>query len=638
MSIREHSRKSVTLITGISLLFGDFFVPLQLMKRASYIFLIVLMLAACGGWRDGQRLLDRADSLLYGQPDSALRLLDSITEDDQERMSEAQLMRYHLLRADAQNKCFVPFTTDSVMKEVAHYYERKGTPNEQMRAYYLLGRAYYDMGETPMALKYFHEAADCADTTQTDCDFKLLSRVHGQMGRLFLDQDALRSALEEFENAKTFSLRCHDSLSYLSFCNQKSPILDKLNLPDSAINNSLTVSKCFLSSGHTSLAANAIGNVIGTMVRQNRLKEAKEAIRLYEEKSGLFDSVQNISKGKEIYYYVKGNYYIASKHPDSSLYCFRKLIDKATSFNHLECGYLGLSRVYEMTGKIDSALKYSKLAYSYNDSSHRKKITEYYTRNQNSYKYSRQQKLAEQKGHEAINVRYYWGISSLVLLAVIVFAVFQIARNSRKTHLMQKKLKSSYSELNKQTSEYNQLLIEKNIVLGSLQEMQKAQVNMKEEYIKIEKAYKTLETTKQSEIIEKEILISILETKLGQKSTSQVNDRLAKATIVQELHKQERGTSPSMTSDQWKALKTSVDEIIPHLSVLIEEKYPSISREELQIVYLTKVGFKSGQSMRLLERTGATAYSMKKGRLVKKLFGLNEDGAKLFNTLIANFG
>ena len=233
----------MTLITGISLLFGDFFVPLQLMKRASYIFLIVLMLAACGGWRDGQRLLDRADSLLYGQPDSALRLLDSITEDDQERMSEAQLMRYHLLRADAQNKCFVPFTTDSVMKEVAHYYERKGTPNEQMRAYYLLGRAYYDMGETPMALKYFHEAADCADTTQTDCDFKLLSRVHGQMGRLFLDQDALRSALEEFENAKTFSLRCHDSLSYLSFCNQKSPILDKLNLPDSAINNSLTVIK-----------------------------------------------------------------------------------------------------------------------------------------------------------------------------------------------------------------------------------------------------------------------------------------------------------------------------------------------------------------------------------------------------------
>ena len=56
------------------MLFGDFFVPLQLMKRASYIFLIVLM-------------------------------------------------RYHLLRADAQNKCFVPFTTDSVMKEVAHYYE-----------------------------------------------------------------------------------------------------------------------------------------------------------------------------------------------------------------------------------------------------------------------------------------------------------------------------------------------------------------------------------------------------------------------------------------------------------------------------------------------------------------------------------
>ena len=174
------------------------------MRKVSYIFLLALLLAACGGWRDGDRLLSEADGLLYSHPDSAQRLLDSIPDGDLARMSQSQRMRYELLRADAQNKRYVKFTTDSVLKEVVEYYDRKGTANERMRANYLLGRAYYDMGETPMALKYYHEAADQADTTQIDCDYKLLSRVHGQMGRIFLDCCSPQNSIDEYKYSITW--------------------------------------------------------------------------------------------------------------------------------------------------------------------------------------------------------------------------------------------------------------------------------------------------------------------------------------------------------------------------------------------------------------------------------------------------
>jgi lipopolysaccharide biosynthesis regulator YciM len=87
-------------------------------------------------------------------------------------------MYYHLLLADAMNKAYVDMTTDSILKEVADYYDRHGSTNEQMRAHYLLGCAYRDMGEAPMALQCYQDAVDKADTTDTECDFSLLSRLH----------------------------------------------------------------------------------------------------------------------------------------------------------------------------------------------------------------------------------------------------------------------------------------------------------------------------------------------------------------------------------------------------------------------------------------------------------------------------
>ena len=82
-------------------------------------FLLSLLLVACGKSEDLERVLGTADSLITVSPDSAFHYLEAYSTLKPEG-SRSQRMRYELLRATAQNKAYVDFTTDSVMKQVAN--------------------------------------------------------------------------------------------------------------------------------------------------------------------------------------------------------------------------------------------------------------------------------------------------------------------------------------------------------------------------------------------------------------------------------------------------------------------------------------------------------------------------------------
>ena len=94
-------------------------------------------------------------------------------------------MQERLHQLNAFNKADSIFRSTDEAQALVDYFEDHGTPNEQMLAYYLLGRAYHDLHEAPMALKYFQIASERADTTATDCDYAQLSRVYGQMSSVF---------------------------------------------------------------------------------------------------------------------------------------------------------------------------------------------------------------------------------------------------------------------------------------------------------------------------------------------------------------------------------------------------------------------------------------------------------------------
>ena len=182
------------------------------------IVVLAMMLFACTSSQH-RAVLDSADSLMNARPDSALTLLNALLPDTN-AMSKRDLMRFHLLRTNAQNKCDTVFTARhaTLMHRVCDYYDHKASPfwgdergASRMLAHYLLGRCYDDMGEAPAALQEFHNAADAADTAKTDCDKSLLLRIYGQTASIFIKQEAPLAALEEMRNAEctTISWKYH---------------------------------------------------------------------------------------------------------------------------------------------------------------------------------------------------------------------------------------------------------------------------------------------------------------------------------------------------------------------------------------------------------------------------------------------
>ena len=89
-------------------------------------------------------------------------------------------MRQGLDSINMVNRSGKPFTVADVEPYV-QFFDKHGEPNDRLLAYYLLGRAYYDHGEAPMALQCYYDAIEKADTTDKDCDYAQLSRVYGQM-------------------------------------------------------------------------------------------------------------------------------------------------------------------------------------------------------------------------------------------------------------------------------------------------------------------------------------------------------------------------------------------------------------------------------------------------------------------------
>ena len=121
------------------------------MKKLTYIFLSLLVLAGCT------------------------------------TRQEYTTMRQGLNSINERNRNDESFTANDVQPYV-DFFDRHGEPNDRLLAHYLLGRAYHEQGEAPMALQCYQQAIECTDTLSEDCDFAQLSRVYAQMGELFYYQ------------------------------------------------------------------------------------------------------------------------------------------------------------------------------------------------------------------------------------------------------------------------------------------------------------------------------------------------------------------------------------------------------------------------------------------------------------------
>ena len=551
---------------------------------------------ACTGGGRMEAELSHIDSLTEADQSAAIARIDSITAASGGGMARSVRMRLALLRAKACNKLLLPLNRDSLLM-LDGYFTDHGTPNERMLAKYIIGCSYLDDNDAPRALEYFHEAASMADTTNMDCDWRTLQKVHVQSGLLLYNKDALHDADEEYKLAFKYAIKAKDTLNALLAIEQKTNIYMAEGKTDSLIKLRKKLYSLYMKNGYTENAAMSLGPIVVDLVKMGELDEAKRYLDNYERNSGLFDSLGNIEKGREIHYYIKGTYYLEAGKPDSAEYFFRKCASSTTELAVIQPAFKGLMRLYKQLNLPDSMAKYAELVNVLQDTVYNKDMMQHLQQMQAVYNYDRHVEMAEK---ESAYFKALGTAVALILLLVIIYMVGYIIRK-RKLRLREKhKLEQSIGEL--QNANHG---------LEAMNESQR-----KETRQIIDEKTKEIEQLRQ----EKQNLEKQFDCQPKQ-------PLFADEPIVRLLDENLRKAPNSMTSDEYHRLKELFTGFEP-----LSRWEKMMSSNEYQVCLLVKVGF-SPKDISILMGLSLSNISNIRKRLFEKMTG-RKGSAKDFDKFI----
>ena len=333
-----------------------------------------------------------------------------------------QEYRRVLDRAQAQNQNYDSITGIDSLLMAAKYYDRHGTDNEKVRAYYLLGCAYRDAGEAQNALEAFHQAAESADTTSADCDYGLLMRVHAQSSVLFKNQLLPYEMLDELRAQRRYALLAGDDRSAIIAIERGADAYNMLSMRDSFVNVQLRASDLYEQYGLHEEAAIALGPIIVELVERGDTARARRCIYRYEGAKSIFREGE-ILPHKAEYYYSKGRYCLAVGKTDSAEVYFRKLLKPGRTASQLEAGYRGMYLMFREKGRADSVAKYGDLQYRQASLALADKINDNIQQMQKLYNYSRfkqREKQTAERNEQQKNMILILVISVIALAIVAV--------------------------------------------------------------------------------------------------------------------------------------------------------------------------------------------------------------------------
>lgn len=569
------------------------------MKAFFIIALSSILVIGCSRNPKAEALLNSAEELTGQNPDSALRILDSI---DVENLTRKQQMRYYLVHASAQNKAYIPFTSDSIMKEVVEYYDSHGTPNEQMLANYLMGRIYTDMDNPMVALEYFHNAIERADTTSNDCDYKTLCRIYGQTADLFHMQLLPEYELRDEKLAVKYAWKAKDTLTALQFYEYLTGPYYRMNMKDSVIAISKTAHRLFLKYGYKERASTTWPPAIYAYLQKEQTTEAKSLIDDLIKNGGWTDSKGVFTDAHKSCYNFIGRYYAAINKLDSAEYCYREVLKIPLEMPNHEIPLKGLMAIYAKRNNSDSVAKYARMYCEYNDSSYMLLSTDKVRRMQAIYDYSHNQQIAAQKTVEA---EYYkiWISGLIVFILLATYIIYKVYTKQRK---------KKNNMLRKSQEEYNK----------TLQQYKKA----KKEYAQLQNNYKEYKEAKHNEVKKLQQTLSILN---GTDNTRNISNEecITETAIVKTLRQYATlGKLPS--NADWKEFYEIANKFIPDFIKVISLDEYGLAPREIEICLLIRLNFQTSEIRNLLDISSQHITNIRSS-INRKLF--NGKGAKDLN-------
>ncbi|MBQ3325362.1 MAG: hypothetical protein IJG81_11060 [Muribaculaceae bacterium] len=295
-----------------------------------------------------------ADTLMWTRPDSSLAILEAINRDSLQ--GEENQAYYALLLTQAQFRCNIPLTSDTLISKAVDYYSDNHNREHYTRSLLYKGGAFEDMNRPVDAMRYYKQAEENADTT----DYRNLAQLNMRMGMLYYNNYASNNLdLEKFEKA----------LYYYEMVNDKYNVMRSLLMSG----NVLRISN--------SKKANKYYDKAQTLATE--LKDTFNLYSIYVNKSILFlnDTSYQESKDNMIKAFALSPQFIENYHYSllSQAYARLGLVDSAVFYLYKDdiraftpydslMRYKALKDISIAKGDYSKANQYDRIYYHLSDS------------------------------------------------------------------------------------------------------------------------------------------------------------------------------------------------------------------------------------------------------------------------------
>lgn len=565
------------------------------MTQALFLILVLLGFCACGHKPYPQSLII-ADSLTNACPDSAITLLKNI-ENTLQTEPETTQMYYRLLCIKANDKAYIPHTSDSLILPVLHYYIEKGDEQHLPEAYYYAGRVYRDLGDAPQALEYFEKAAEALPE---DGGYKLKSKIYSQMGTLFAYQSMYAEALEMYKRGGEYDEILKDSVGMVFTLRDIGNMYKELGKEDSTLAYFKEASRL----------SRLLQRIDLFNMLQSQLAFIYTDLQKYDSaRTALQNALKDIEQpNRSAIYNIAARFYDVTNQTDSAIWYYNELLD----FGSVYAKQTACRRLLELTLKqndTQQATGYLNNCLLYTDSIQKLTQTETIHRMHSLYNYQLREKENIQLKTENRNKTLLIGMISGSLLIIIISFIAYRQYSRRKTLELKQQLEKLRT-IEKENQDKIESL-EKYKSQKEVLEKRLADINPPEDNVQKKQLGQKIELLNhilQQQAIEKE-------------QEKDAQDCLFCSEIYKKL--QERANSARgeayITSEEWNIVKGLMSPAYP---IFFERLYSlhTPNENELHVCILLKLQFRQADIARLLQLKPESISSIRR-RLYQKVTG-----------------
>ena len=568
------------------------------MRHIIYIELIFLLLtttvASCT--HHAHRRLVLADTLMWTAPDSSLAILSHINNDS---LTSDEDRAYHaLLLTQAQFRCNIPLTSDTLISKAVDYYSDNHNREHYTRALLYKGGAYEDMGEPVEAIKWYKQAEDNADST----DYRNLAQLNMRMGVIYYNNYV----------GKNFDLlRFKKSLYYYSLLNNASSIMlchsfigniYRFTNQDSARNHLAQALIIAQEIGDSCEASEIYTSFSKSYLQDNDFKKAL----LYAKKG--MNNCSN-SATKDLCFYNLARAYSGLGMTDSAMFYLSKTSD--THNQQLQDNrYLALRDYYSAIGNHEQFKKFNALYLTLSDSLESNRNIAKLADADNEH---RQLYINQNKKDVTLAKRQSAFIIIVIFALALVAFILLLYRHRTKTKSLYSKTDELQLLLRSQREKEKYQI---NEILSELRESSTQLKNTKEDLKETYMQYASLTGLLTAHINVMQIL-----TDASQTQTKDVFYKTFIATV--KAYKD--------NDNLYNNISRYINDHYGNLITDLCKKYPSLNDEEIKIIKLVALGF-SYIDVAVLFDKKPNAMSTKFTRIARKI-GANESLAKHINRL-----